>query len=67
MVDLRAEIDGMENVQKLATLLDSIVLVGKSVIDDTAAIYETLAHVEWIPKQAVEAAFLWLEDCREVM
>lgn len=67
LTDLKAEIAGMEHVEHLAGILDHIVLAGQDVIADTAAIYKTLAAVEWIPKQAVEAAFLWLEDCRGVM
>jgi len=67
MVDLRAEIDGMSNVTKMAELLDSIPLPLKSVIDDTRIIYNALAHADWYPKQAVPAALAWLEDCESVL
>ena len=66
LVDLRAEIDGMSNVTKMAELLDAIPLPLKSVVDDTRIIYEALAHAEWYPKQACTAAFAWLDDCREL-
>lgn len=65
--DLRKEIDGYENVEKLADLLDHIVLPGKSVIDDTRTIYSTLEHCDFIPKIAVEAAFAYLDDCEGVI
>jgi hypothetical protein len=68
ITDLRAEIDGMENVVKLAELLDSIQLPsGWTVIDDTRRIYEQLADCAFIPEQAVKAALMWLTDCAGVM
>lgn len=67
LTDLRAEIDGMENVEKLADLLDSIILPAKSVIEDTRIIYETLAGCSFIPKQAVKAGLAWLEDVEGVL
>jgi len=65
--DLRAEIDGMENVCKLATLLDHIVLPGKSVIEDTCVIYSALQYCSFLPRAAVDAALLWIEDCEGVL
>ena len=65
--DLRAEIDGMENVEKLADLLDSVVLHGRTVIDDVRRIYETLLHCDFLPTKSVEAGLLWLEDCEGVL
>jgi hypothetical protein len=67
LVDLRAEIDGMGSVVKMAELLDSIPLPLKSVIDDTRIIYNALAHAEWYPKQAVIAAMAYLNDCESVL
>lgn len=67
IADMRAEIDGYSNVIKLAELLDSIVLVGKNMIDDTRRIYEMLEHCEWYPKQTAKTAFAYLEDCAEAM
>jgi hypothetical protein len=67
LVDLRAEIGGMSNVVKMAALLDTTELPGKSVIDDVRIIYEALAHTEWYPKQAVTAALAYLDDCELVL
>jgi len=67
ITDLRKEIDGMENVEKLALLLDSIILPGKSVIGDVKTIYMTLEHADWIPDNAIYAAYKWLEDCEAVL
>ena len=67
ITDLRAEIDGMENVTVLADLLDSIILPGKSVIEDTRKIYQTLEHADWIPDAAIYAAYKWLDDVESVL
>jgi hypothetical protein len=67
ITDLRAEIDGMENVSKLAAILDAIILPGKNVIEDVRVIYQVLGSCPFIPNQAVRAAFLWLEDCESVL
>jgi hypothetical protein len=63
VADLRQELDGMENVDKMARLLDSIDIEGKRVIDDVMVIYEALEHVDWLPDNAIYAAYKWLEDC----
>jgi hypothetical protein len=67
ITDLRAEIDGMEDVTKLADLLDSIVLPAKSVIEDTHIIYVTLYHAGFIKEQQFNAAKAWLEDVESVI
>jgi hypothetical protein len=67
IADLRAEIDGMENVCKLATLLDAIVLPGKSVIEDTRIIYEQLCFCQFIPQASAAAGLVWLEDVEGVL
>lgn len=67
ITDLRAEIDGMENVEKLAALLDSIILPAKSVIEDTRIIYKALYHCHFLPPASVEAGLLWLEDVEGVI
>lgn len=67
ITDLRAEIDGMENVQKLADLLDHIPLPGKSVIADVRIIYEQLQNCAFIPRASAVAGLLWLEDCEGVL
>ncbi len=67
ITDLRAEIDGMENVQKIADFLDSIILPARSVIADTRIIYEALRTSTLVPYQACVAALAWLDDCEGVM
>lgn len=67
ITDLRAEIDGMEGVQKLADLLDSIILPAKSVIEDVRIIYQQLCHCSFIPEASARAGLLWLDDCEGVM
>lgn len=65
--DLRAEIDGMENVEKMASLLDGIKLPGISVIDDTRIIYDALSRTNWYSAKAARAAAAWFEDCESVL
>jgi Reversibly glycosylated polypeptide len=65
--DLRAEIDGMENVSKLADLLDHIVLPAKSVIEDVRIIYEQLCFCQFIPQESATAGLVWLEDCETAL
>lgn len=65
--DLRAEIDGMENVAKLAALLDTIILPVKSVIEDVAIIYSVLRYCDFLPIEAVNAGLLWIEDVGSVL
>lgn len=67
VTDLRKEIDGMENVQKIARVLDMIELDGESVIGDTQIIYATLHGDSLIPDKAHAAAQTWLLDCEEAM
>jgi hypothetical protein len=67
IADLRAEIDGMENVCKMAKLLDAIILPGKSVIEDTRGIYRCLLDCTFISRAAVKAGLIWLEDCEGVL
>jgi hypothetical protein len=67
ITDLRAEIDGMENVERLADLLDSIILPARSVIEDTRIIYKALYHCDFLPTASVEAGLVWLEDCEAVL
>jgi len=67
VADLRNEIDGMENVRKLAAVLDDITLPGKSVIEDTCVIYSALRYCPFLPIESVNAALLWLEDVEKVL
>ena len=65
--DLRAELDGYDNVIKLSRLLDELPLLGKSVIEDCRRIWDLFGHTPWVPEQTVKAAFAWLDDCETVM
>jgi len=65
--DIRKEIDGMENVQKLAEFLDSIILPARSVIEDTRIIYGALLSSGLISIAAVSAGLAWLEDVETVL
>lgn len=65
--DLRGEIDGYENVARLADVLDHITLPGKSVIDDCRRIWETLNHAGWMPGRSVSAMSAYLDDCESVL
>lgn len=67
LVDLKAEISGMENVIKLADLLDSIILKGRSVIEDTRTIYQTLCHCSFIPEASARAGLAYIDDCESVL
>lgn len=65
--DLRGEIDGYDNVERLADLLDHLVLTGKSVIDDVRRIWDMLNHADWMPGRAVSAMMAYVDDCESVM
>jgi hypothetical protein len=66
--DLRAEIDGMENVAKIADALDAFRLMsGGSVIDHTRALYIYLASILLIPEYGFSAAMAWLDDCERIL
>lgn len=67
IVDLKAEISGMENTIKLADLLDHILLKGRSAIEDTRTIYQTLLHCAFIPEASARAGLAWLEDCESIL
>jgi len=67
VADLRKEIAGMENVQKLANLLDSLILPAKSVIEDTCIIYSALRYCSFLPIESVNAGLAWLEDVESVL
>lgn len=67
ITDLRAEIDGMENVTKMATLLDSIMLLPDTVVNQCRRIHETLAHADWLPEIATQAAMAFLNDVEKVL
>lgn len=65
--DLRGEIDGMDNIRHLADVLDHTQLTGKNILDDCYRIWNTLANIEWVPKQTRDAAMAFLYDCGQVL
>jgi hypothetical protein len=65
--DLRDEIDGMENVTRLAELLDAIILPGKFVLEDTRIVYRALEHCTFLPDEAIYAAHAWLDDVESIL
>ncbi len=67
LVDLRAEISGMSNIRQLAKLLDAIFLKGRSTIEDTRTIYQTLLNCSFLPKASVEAGLAFLDDAESVL
>lgn len=67
VTDLRAEIDGMENTERLAELLESIILPARSVIEDTHIIYVALYYAGFIGEQQFDAAKAYLADCEAML
>jgi hypothetical protein len=67
VTDLRAEIDGYDNVRKLAAFLDAMLLPGKSVIEDACLIYSALRYVDFIPVNSASAGLDWIEDVGSVL
>lgn len=67
VTDMRAEIDGYDNVTLLAGVLEQLMLPGKSVVDDCRWIWDTLSHVEFINSKTVETAHAFLDDCEALL
>lgn len=65
--NLRDEIDGMEHIEQMAILLDQIVLVPDTVVNQCRRIHETLVHAEWLPEIATQAAMAFLDDVEKVL
>lgn len=65
--DLRGELEGMENVVKLADVLDHTLLANKSVLADCRQIWRTLSTCSWMPIPAVKAMEAYLDDCEAVL
>lgn len=61
--DLRAEIDGYENISKLAALLDMIILPNKSVISDCRLIWDAIRAAGLLPIDTCSAMYAYLADC----
>ena len=66
ITDLKNEMLGMERMAHLATLLDHIEHF-PSDVDPVRQVYHVLEHVAWLPKQAVDAAVAYLDDCEKVL
>jgi hypothetical protein len=64
--DLRGEIDGMENITKLASILDHTILLGKTIIDDCRAIWTALEMAEWMPRESIAAMRAYIADCETI-
>lgn len=64
--DMRGEIDGYENVEKLAHVLDQTIIFGNNVIDDCRRIWGVLANCDWMPAESCGAMWAWLDDCEAV-
>jgi len=57
----------MENVTKLANILDATTLPGKSVIEDVRLIYNVLHASRFINDPKHYAAMCWLDDVETVL
>ena len=62
--DLRAEIDGMENIVAFANQLDLLDLNKMSVIDAVRCIYSS---DDILPTKSVQSAHAFLEDCEKIL
>lgn len=65
--DMRAEIDGYDNVRKIAKVLDHTVLVGDAVIEDCRRVWRTLSTTPFFPPEALKAMGAYLDDCETVL
>lgn len=61
--DLRGEIDGMDNVARMAALLDMIQLPNKSVTADCRLIWDAIRSAQLLPLDTYPAMYTWLTDC----
>jgi len=65
--DLREELWGYENIERLAAHLDNVShLAHLSVVGMLRVIWESL-RVQWFPERAVNAAIAFLDDCEGVL
>ena len=66
--DLRAEIDGMENVRKFGEFLDAIVSGGnKTNITWLRDFYYLLSHYGFVPETSIQAAIAFLDDVEKAL
>ena len=66
LTDLKNEMLGMEHMQHLTGILDSIQTFATDV-DPVRQIYHVLEHTPWLPNKAVDAAVAYLDDCEQVL
>lgn len=64
--DLRGEIDGYENITRLAGLLDMLLLPNHSVVADCRVIWDAIKATDIMPFEAVSAMYAWLADCESL-
>lgn len=66
--DLRAEIDGMQNVERFAAVLDATNLSGvATVCNQVRAILHNLKNEPWFPRQAIDAALAFQDDIEKIL
>ena len=65
--DLRAEIDGMDGVQKFGEFLDACILPHQSVIENARHIYKAIGQLGFVPDESAVAALAFLDDMEKVL
>ena len=65
--DLRQEIDGMTRIVEFADIMRWIDARSDTVVGSCRAIWTELGKTDWIPKQAVAAAFAFLDDIEAIL
>ena len=65
--DLRAEIDGMENVEGFAKFLDACILPSGTVLENTRHLYLAIGESGFTSFNSVVAAFSFLDDIEKVL
>jgi len=66
--DLREEMWGYENIERLAAYLDKVSFEdGTSVVNMARGVWNCLSTLNWMPKQAVDAALAFLDDCEPLL
>lgn len=65
--DLRAEIDGMDGIQKFGEFLDHCMLPHKTVIENARHIYTAIGELGFVPDQSATAALAFCDDMEKVL
>ena len=65
--DLRAEIDGMDGVQKFGEFLDACILPHQSVIDNCRHLYTAIGELAFVPDESAVAALAFLSDIEKLL